>query len=182
MNVYHMFNMCSITDHNIDSLKEWITTAPILALPDNSWPFQIEADSLDFATRAILSQQSPEDNKWHRIVFLPNPFLWWSRITKSMTRRCWQSWEHWRSGGVTISSLTRAIPFLLFTITSWTTCHEHMFIYFYFLPCITCMLHASDACLSFLVLRITSLLLYQTHAEHALTMRYMHVLLYIYLS
>jgi len=44
------------------------------------------------------------------------------------------------------------------------------------------MLHASDTCLSFLMLRITSLLLYQTHAEHALTMCYMHVLLYIYLS
>jgi len=42
------------------------------------------------------------------------------------------------------------------------------------------MLHASNACLSFLMLRITSLLLYQTHAEHALTMRYTHVLPYIY--
>jgi len=30
-----------------DSLKERITTAPILALPDNSRPFRIEADSLD---------------------------------------------------------------------------------------------------------------------------------------
>jgi len=50
-------------------------------------------------------------------------------------------------GSVTISSLTCTIPFLLFTITSWTTCHECMFIYFYFLPCITRMLHASDACL-----------------------------------
>ena len=46
-----------------DLLKEWITMTPILTLPDNSWPFQIEADSLDFVTRAILSQQSPEDNK-----------------------------------------------------------------------------------------------------------------------
>jgi len=41
------------------------------------------------------------------------------------------------------------------------------------------MLHASDACLSFLMLRSTSLLLYQTHAEHALTMCYMHFY-YIY--
>jgi len=48
-----------------DSLKEQITTAPILALPDNSRPFRIEADSSDFATGAVLSQQSPEDNKWH---------------------------------------------------------------------------------------------------------------------
>jgi len=53
-----------------DSLKEQITTAPILALPDNSRPFQIKADSSDFATGAVLSQQSPEDNKWHPIAFL----------------------------------------------------------------------------------------------------------------
>jgi len=48
---------------------------------------------------------------------------------------------------VTISSYTRTISFLFLQI-SWTTCHERMFIYFYFLPCITRMLHASDACLN----------------------------------
>jgi len=53
-----------------DSLKEQITTAPILALLDNSRPFRIEADSSDFATGAILSQQSPEDNKWNPVAFL----------------------------------------------------------------------------------------------------------------
>ena len=46
-----------------DSLKEQITMALILALPDNSRPFWIEADSSDFAIGAVLSQQSPEDNK-----------------------------------------------------------------------------------------------------------------------
>jgi len=53
-----------------DSLKERITTALILALPDNSRPFQIEADSSDFTTGAVLSQQSPEDNKWHPVALL----------------------------------------------------------------------------------------------------------------
>jgi len=53
-----------------DSLKERITTAPILALPDNSQPFRIEADSSDFATGTVLSQHSPEDNKWHPVAFL----------------------------------------------------------------------------------------------------------------
>jgi len=53
-----------------DSLKERITTAPILTLPDNSQPFWIKSDSLDFATGAVLSQKSPEDNKWHPIAFL----------------------------------------------------------------------------------------------------------------
>jgi len=53
-----------------DSLKEWITTALILALPDNSQHFRIEADSSDFSTSAVLSRQSLEDNKWHPVAFL----------------------------------------------------------------------------------------------------------------
>ena len=53
-----------------NSLKEQITMAPILTLPDNLQHFRIEVDSSDFATGAVLSQQSPEDNKWHPIAFL----------------------------------------------------------------------------------------------------------------
>jgi len=53
-----------------DSLKERITMAPIPALPDNSRPFWMEADSSYFATSAVLSQQSPEDNKWNPVAFL----------------------------------------------------------------------------------------------------------------
>src|SRR5208282_3118500 len=51
-------------------LKEKITSAPVLVLPDNSRPFRIEADSSDFATGAILSQQSLEDDKWHPVAFM----------------------------------------------------------------------------------------------------------------
>jgi RNase H-like domain found in reverse transcriptase len=32
-------------------------------------PYQIEADSSDFATGAVLSQVSPVDQKWHPVVF-----------------------------------------------------------------------------------------------------------------
>ena len=53
-----------------DILKGKVTSAPILVLPDNSKPFHIEADSSDFATGAVLSQQSPNDKKWHPIAFL----------------------------------------------------------------------------------------------------------------
>jgi len=37
--------------------------------PQELDPFQIEADSLDFATGAILSQKSTTDRKWHPVVF-----------------------------------------------------------------------------------------------------------------
>ena len=53
-----------------DTLKDWITSAPILALLDNSRPYWVEADSSYFTTRAVLSQQNTEDNKWHPIAFL----------------------------------------------------------------------------------------------------------------
>ena len=53
-----------------DSLKSAVTSTPILASPDNSCPFRIEADSSDFATGAVLSQESAESRKWHPVAFL----------------------------------------------------------------------------------------------------------------
>jgi len=50
-------------------LKMVVTTAPILASPQDSEPFRIEADSSDFASGAILSQQLPREGKWHPVAF-----------------------------------------------------------------------------------------------------------------
>ena len=50
-------------------LKDLITLAPILAFPKDSCMYRVEADSLDFATGATISQQSPKDGKWHPITF-----------------------------------------------------------------------------------------------------------------
>jgi len=52
-----------------DKLKQNITSTPVLISPDSMKPFHIEADSSDFATRAILSQVSPNDGKWHPVMF-----------------------------------------------------------------------------------------------------------------
>jgi len=46
-----------------------VTTAPVLVSLQESDPFQIEADSSDFATGAVLSQQSTTDGKWHPVAF-----------------------------------------------------------------------------------------------------------------
>jgi len=46
-----------------------VTTALVLVSPQESDPFWIEADSSDFATGAVLSQQSMTDGKWHPIAF-----------------------------------------------------------------------------------------------------------------
>jgi len=46
-----------------------VTIAPVLVLPQDSELFRIEADSSDFAFRAVLSQQLPGEEKWHLVAF-----------------------------------------------------------------------------------------------------------------
>jgi len=52
-----------------EDLKTVVITAPVLVSPQELDPFQIEADSSDFVTGAVLSQQSTTDRKWHPIAF-----------------------------------------------------------------------------------------------------------------
>ena len=52
-----------------EDLKTAVTTALVLVSPQESDPFQIEADSSGFTTGAVLSQQPTTDGKWHPIVF-----------------------------------------------------------------------------------------------------------------
>ena len=51
-----------------DGLKEAVTTAPVLILPDNKNPFRVECDASDYALGAVLSQQC--NGKWHPVAFL----------------------------------------------------------------------------------------------------------------
>jgi hypothetical protein len=51
-------------------LKEIVTSAPVLILPQVDRPFRIEADGSGVATGAVLSQVSLEDDKWHPVAFL----------------------------------------------------------------------------------------------------------------
>jgi len=52
-----------------EDLKTAVTTAPVLVFLQESDPFWTEVDSLDFATGAVLSQQSTMDRKWHPVAF-----------------------------------------------------------------------------------------------------------------
>jgi len=52
-----------------EDLKTAVTTASVLVSPQESDPFRIEADSSDFTTGAVLSQQSLTDRKWHPVAF-----------------------------------------------------------------------------------------------------------------
>jgi len=52
-----------------ERLKTAVTTAPVLVSPQDSEPFRIEADSSNFASGAVLSQQLPGEEKWHPVAF-----------------------------------------------------------------------------------------------------------------
>lgn len=45
-----------------------LTTAPLLRMPANDSKFLVEADSSDYATGAVLSQE--HDGKWHPVAFM----------------------------------------------------------------------------------------------------------------
>jgi hypothetical protein len=60
-------------------LKELITSAPVLVLPNDDLPFRLEVDSSGIATCAVLSQQQVNDNAWQPVAFLSkalNPVEW----------------------------------------------------------------------------------------------------------
>jgi len=52
-----------------EGLKMAVTTAPVLVSPQDSEPFHIEADSSNFASRAVLSQRLPREEKWYLVAF-----------------------------------------------------------------------------------------------------------------
>jgi hypothetical protein len=81
-------------------LKQNVMMAPVLISPDSTQPFRIKADSSDFATRAVLSQVSPEDGKWHPVAFSLNPFPQLSMTMKYMTKRCLPSSDPYKNGDI----------------------------------------------------------------------------------
>jgi hypothetical protein len=50
------------------ALKDAVTTEPVLVLLDESWLYQLEANSSDRVTGVVLSQQGT-DGKWRPIAF-----------------------------------------------------------------------------------------------------------------
>jgi hypothetical protein len=51
-------------------LKELVTSAPVLVLPNDNLPFRLEANGSGIATGVVLSQQNVNDNVWHPVTFL----------------------------------------------------------------------------------------------------------------
>src|SRR6266571_4677086 len=87
-----------------ENLKRSVTATPVLISPDASRPFRIEADSSDFATGAVLSQVSAEDEKWHPVAFLSKALFPVERNYKIHNKemlaiiRALQEWRHFVEG------------------------------------------------------------------------------------
>ena len=94
-----------------DTLKGLITSTLILVSPDNTRPFRIEADSSDFVTGAVLSQQTPEDGTGIQSRSCLSPCQRWSGTTRSMIRRCLPSSEPWRSGDTSWRGLSTVLRY-----------------------------------------------------------------------
>jgi len=87
-----------------EDLKTVVTTALVLVSPQESDPFQIKVDSLDFATGAVLSQQSTTDGKWHPIAFYSKSLSSVERNYKIHDKemlaiiRALEEWRHFLEG------------------------------------------------------------------------------------
>jgi len=85
-------------------LKTAVTTAPVLVLPQDLEPFHIEANSSNFTSGAVLSQQLPGEEKWHPVAFYSkslSPVEWNYEIhDKEMLAiiRALEEWRHFLEG------------------------------------------------------------------------------------
>jgi hypothetical protein len=64
------FNWGLPQEDSFMKLKELVTLAPVLVLPNDNLPFRQEADGSGIATGAVLSQQQVDNNAWHSVAFL----------------------------------------------------------------------------------------------------------------
>jgi len=85
-------------------LKMAVTAAPVLVSPQGLELFCIEADSSDFASGAVLSQQLPREGKWHLVAFYSkflSPVEWNYEIhdKEMLTIICMlEEWRHFLEG------------------------------------------------------------------------------------
>jgi hypothetical protein len=80
-------------------LKELVTLAPVLILPNDNLPFRLEANDSSIATGVVLSQQQVDNNVWHPVAFLSkalNPVEQNYKIHDTEMLAIIQGLEDWR--------------------------------------------------------------------------------------
>ena len=68
-----IFQWTEETQRSFDSLKQKLTSSPVLMMPDQTRPFQIECDASKYASGAVLTQQDNNSDR-HPVAFLSRTF------------------------------------------------------------------------------------------------------------
>jgi len=94
------------------TLKQWFTEEPVLAMPDHTWPFQIESDTSKYATGAVLSQLDSNRDR-HPVAFLSKTFSLaeqnheiYDRELLAMIRALEEWWHYIQGSGHTTNVLS----------------------------------------------------------------------------
>jgi RNase H-like domain found in reverse transcriptase/Reverse transcriptase (RNA-dependent DNA polymerase)/Integrase zinc binding domain len=86
-----------------DTMKKWFMEEPVLLMPDQSKPFQIESDASKVATGAVLTQLDSNGNR-HPVAFLSKTFSETERkyeiYDRELLRIIWalKEWRHYIQG------------------------------------------------------------------------------------
>ena len=59
---------------SFEELEWWLTSAPVLMMPDQTKPFQIESDTLKYASGAVLTQLDNNED-CHPVYFCQKPLM-----------------------------------------------------------------------------------------------------------
>ena len=97
------FNWTQECQKSFDTLKQRFTVKPVLMMPDQSRPFQIEADASKYASGAVLTQMDSNGNR-HPVAFFLKTFNDTERNYKIYDRellgiiRALEEWRHYIQG------------------------------------------------------------------------------------
>ena len=67
------FKWTEEAQHSFKELKQQLTSAPVLMMPDQTKPFQIESDTSKYASGAVLTQLDSNGDQ-HPVAFLSKTF------------------------------------------------------------------------------------------------------------
>ena len=67
------FEWTEETQQAFEELKQQLTSAPVLMMPDQTKPFQIKCDASKYASGAVLTQLD-SNGDWHPVAFLSRTF------------------------------------------------------------------------------------------------------------
>jgi hypothetical protein len=103
------FEWTTDCQNTFDTMKKQFTEEPVLLMPDQLKPFQIESDTSKVATRAILMQLD-SNRDWHPIAFMSKTFSETKRKYEIYDRellgiiRALKEWRHYiqESGYMTV--------------------------------------------------------------------------------